>query len=171
MDDSSSVPRLSSLVLRPPFLSLRTSDFQHRRGFTLTEVLITMSIICILVTLSTPMYSRAVEQARLDAAARDLQTVWTAQRVYWLEERSYAPDLATLYSMDLLGSKLVLTEGSLTAPYVFSIESSDSDSFTAVATRNASHKWSGEIQIDEFGDMTGGISASNGTLLVPMLAE
>lgn len=140
-----------------------------RRGFTLTEILIAMAIICILITMSTPIFSRAVEQAKLDAAARDLQTIWTAQRVYWLDDRSYASYLATLYQKDLLGSKLVLTEGSLTASYVFSIETADDDTFTAVATRNASNKWSGEIQIDEFGEITGSISATDGTVLTPML--
>ena len=34
-----------------------------RHGFTLTEVLIAMTIICILVVLSTPIYHRAMEQA------------------------------------------------------------------------------------------------------------
>ena len=149
----------------------------ERRGFTLTEILIAMTIVCILVTLSTPIYSRAVEQARLDAAARDLQTIWTAQRVYWLEERTYAPDLVALYKMDLLGSKLALTKQTLkakkssTASYIFSIETADSDSFTAVAMRSGSRKWSGEIQIDEFGDITGKISGLGGVVLVPMLAD
>lgn len=150
---------------------IRAAVMTGRQGFTLTEILIAMTIICILVTLSTPIYSRAMEQARLDAVARNLEMIWSAQRVYWLYEHLYAPDLATLYNMDLLSSKLVLTEGSLTVSYVYEIEAADSDSFTAVATRNSSTKWSGQIQIDEFGNLTGSIAASDGLVLVPMLAD
>jgi len=142
-----------------------------RQGFTLTEILIAMTIICILVTMSVPIYSQAIEQAHLDAAARDLKTIWSAQRVYWLDKREYAQDLATLQDIDLLSSKFVLTKGSLTASYVYEIEAADSSSFLAVATRNGSRKWTGEIQIDEFGDISGKVSASGGTVLVPMLAK
>jgi prepilin-type N-terminal cleavage/methylation domain-containing protein len=145
--------------------------FLTQRGFTLTEILIAMTIICILVTMSVPIYSQAIEQARLDAAARDLKTIWSAQRVYWLENRQYAQDLATLKGKDLLSSKFVLTRGSLTASYVYEIETADSSSFLAVATRNGSSKWHGEIQIDEFGDISGKVTASGGTVLVPMLAK
>jgi prepilin-type N-terminal cleavage/methylation domain-containing protein len=142
-----------------------------RHGFTLTEVLIAMTIICILIVLSTPIYSRAMEQARLDAAASNLKMIWSAQRVYWLDEHSYAPDLAALYNMDLLSSKLVLTKTSLTASYAYEIEAVDNDSFTAIATRKGSNKWSGQIRIDEFGDLTGGITASDGLELVPVSTE
>jgi len=142
-----------------------------RRGFTLTEVLIAMTIICILVTLSTPIYSRALEQAKLDAAAGNLKMIWSAQRVYWLDEHTYAPDLTTLYSMDLLSLKMVVTKTSLTASYVYEIEAVDDDSFTAVAIRNGSSKWSGEIRIDEYGDLTGGITATDGLELVPVSAD
>jgi prepilin-type N-terminal cleavage/methylation domain-containing protein len=150
---------------------IKVTAITSRQGFTLTEVLIAMTIICILVILSTPIYSRAMEQARLDAAASNLKMIWSAQRVYWLDEHSYAPDLATLYNMDLLSSKMVLTKTSLTTSYVYEIEAVDNDSFTAVAIRNGSSKWSGQIQIDEFGDLTGNITALDGLELVPVSTE
>lgn len=141
------------------------------QGFTLTEILIAVTIICILVTMSTPIYSKALEQARLDTAARELKTIWTAQRVYWLDNRSYAENLITLQNLDLISSKLALSQESVSSFYVFEIGNADEEAFTAVARRNASSKWSGQIQIDEFGVLDGSISASDGTVLVPMLAD
>ncbi len=142
-----------------------------RRGFTLTEIMIAMTIICILVTMSTPIYSKAIEQARLDTAARELKTIWSAQRVYWLDNRTYAEDLITLQNLDLLSSKLALSQESVKSFYFFEISSADDEAFSATAIRNASNKWSGQITIDEFGTLTGSISASDGTVLVPVFAD
>jgi len=142
-----------------------------RRGFTLTEIMIAMTIICILVTMSTPIYSKAIEQARLDTAARELKTIWSAQRVYWLDNRTYAEDLITLQNLDLLSSKLALSQESVKSFYIFEIENADDETFTAAAVRNSSSKWSGQITIDEFGALTGSISASDGTVLVPVFAD
>ena len=142
-----------------------------RQGFTLTEIMIAMTIICILVTMSTPIYSKAIEQARLDTAARELKTIWSAQRVYWLDNRTYAEDLITLQNLDLLSSKLALTQESVKSFYIFEISSADDETFSATAIRNASNKWSGQITIDEFGTLAGSISASDGTILVPVFAD
>ena len=130
-----------------------------------------MTIMVGLVTMSAPMYGRAIEQARLDTAARNLRTLWTAQRVYWLERHTYADDLATLGSMDLVSSALASSQGSATAPYAYSIDSADGSSFTASMTRKGSRKWSGTIRIDESGSISGYIMNSSGAVLSPIVGE
>ena len=137
-------------------------------GFTLTEIMIAMTIMVILITMSVPIYSRAMEQARLDTASRNLLTIWAAQRVYWLDEQRYAEDLATLQAMDLLSSKIGSEGSSLEAFYIYRVESADSDSFAVSATRNGSGKWLGRISVDQFGDLSGSINGTDGTILTPL---
>ena len=141
------------------------------RGFTLTEIIIAMTIMAILITMSTPIYSKAIEQARLDKAARELMTIWSAQRVYWLDNHTYAESLITLQNLDLVSSSLPISEEAVSEMYVYEIVSADSDSFVASSVRNASSKWSGQIEIDQFGIITGGISNPDGTELVPLGVE
>jgi prepilin-type N-terminal cleavage/methylation domain-containing protein len=143
----------------------------QRAGFTIMELVIAMTIMVILVTMSAPMYGRAVEQARLDTAARNLRTIWAAQRIYWLEEHTFADSLAVLQEMDLVSQNVASSRMDSAAPYVYEIDLADSSAFTASVTRSASRKWSGVLQIDEFGDITGHVSGPNGTLLTPMLGE
>ncbi len=142
-----------------------------RKGYTLIEICIAMIIMCILVSISAPLYSRAVEQARLDSAAENLITVWSAQRAYWLKYRTFAVDLATLRDEDLISNQLVETQQSLSAIYVYNIDSADNTAFEASAARNNSHAWSGEIQIDEFGQIIGSIINSDGLALQPQTLE
>ncbi len=135
------------------------------RGYTLMEICIAMVIICILVSISAPLYSRAVEQARLDSAANNLISVWSAQRAYWLKYHTFADTLTALSDEDLVSSQLAETQLSSSAMYVYNIDSASSTSFTATATRNNSQAWSGEIQIDESGQLIGSITNSGGLVL------
>ncbi len=135
------------------------------RGYTLMEICIAMVIICILVSISAPLYSRAVEQARLDSAANNLISVWSAQRAYWLKYHTFADTLTALSDEDLVSSQLAATQLSSSAMYVYNIDSASSTSFTATATRNNSQVWSGEIQIDESGQLIGSITNSGGLVL------
>jgi prepilin-type N-terminal cleavage/methylation domain-containing protein len=151
-----------------PFFTVITKRSTNAGGFTLTEILIAMTIMAILVTMSTPIYSKAIEQGRLDGAARELKTIWSAQRVYWLDNHSYAENIAALQNLDLLRSDLPLSQGSVSAMYIYEIASADGESFTASAVRNASSKWSGEIEINEFGVITGSVTATDGTELLPL---
>ncbi len=124
------------------------------------EICIAMVIICILVSISAPLYSRAVEQARLDSAGGNLISVWSAQRAYWLKYHTFADTLTALSEEDLISSQLAATQLSSSAMYVYNIDSASSVSFVATATRNNSRVWSGEIQIDESGQLTGSITNS-----------
>ena len=130
-----------------------------------------MTVMVGLLTMSAPLYSRAIEQARLDTAARNLRTLWTAQRVYWLQRRTFTDDLTTLQAMDLVSPALASSQGSATAPYAYSIDSADENSFSAGATRKGSRRWSGTIRIDASGSVSGYLMNSNGTTLLPIWGE
>lgn len=142
-----------------------------REGYTLMEICIAMIIICVLLSISAPLYSRAVEQARLDSAAGDLKTVWSAQRAYWLKYHTFADNLEILQDEDLISRRLAETQDQPTAMYVYNIDSADAAFFVASATRNDSRVWTGKIQIDELGQLNGGIQKSDGFVLVPQVLE
>ncbi len=153
---------------------LRYADEHHshfnvlcNQGFTLVELCIVMVIICLLVTLGLPMYTRSVEQARMDVASAKLKTIWSGQRVYWLENHSFAPNLSRLKSMDLVDSSVAGSQSSPGAVFVYQIICSGPDTFTARALRNGSGVWVGQIELDESGQVTGAINGPNDQVIVP----
>ena len=152
------------------FQKIKT-QYYTAEGYTLVEVCIAMVIICILASMAAPIYTKAVEQARLDSAAGNLKTIWSAQRAYWLKYHTFAADLTTLENEDLVSSALAATEGQSNAVYVYGIESASASAFAASATRNGSSTWGGEIQIDESGAVSGEINGSDSTVLSPLTME
>jgi type II secretory pathway pseudopilin PulG len=126
-----------------------------------------MTVICLLVTMGIPLYTRAVEQARADVASAKLRTIWSAQRVYWLENRAYAPALSDLHAMDLLDPSVVASQTAPDAVYVYQITSADNETFVSRAMRNGSGSWVGQIHIDESGRITGTISGPGSQVIVP----
>lgn len=141
-----------------------------RNGYTLLEACVAIIIICILVTIAAPMYSKAVEQSRLDSAAGNLKAVWSAQRAYWIRHHTFASDLVTLENEDLISHSITETQSLANAMYVYSIDSAAADSFVASAARGGA-AWHGEIQINESGSLTGSISKTDGTVLSPQTLE
>ena len=138
-----------------------------RAGFTLAETLVAVTIICILVTMAAPTYSRAIEQARVDGAAGNLTVIWSAQRIYWLEHKTFSADLTSLQAMDLVDQRLVNSASNPNARFVYSITSAGADTFTATALRAGSTSWTGQLVMDEGGQVTGAINGSGGQTLTP----
>jgi prepilin-type N-terminal cleavage/methylation domain-containing protein len=140
-------------------------------GYTLLEALVAVIIIGILVSIAAPIYSTAVEQARLDSAAGNLKTIWSAQRTYWLKFHTFAADLTVLETEDLISVSLAQTQTSPDARYVYDIDSASANSFTASAARSNSTVWQGDIQIDELGQLTGSVIKTDGLILLPQTLE
>jgi type II secretory pathway pseudopilin PulG len=134
-----------------------------RRGSSLTEVTLVLTIVSILASLSIPTFRRAMEQARADLAAANLQAIWSAQRLYWLEYRTYAPDLPTLQSLGLLDPTLVTSQ----AFYTYQIQSADANTFTATAIRTPNMVWNGIFSIDDTGVLAGVLTAPGEPNIVP----
>jgi V8-like Glu-specific endopeptidase len=76
-----------------------------------------------------------------------------------------------LENEDLISASLVETQTLPNARYVYDIDSAGADSFVASASRSSSNSWNGEIQVNEFGQLTGSISKADGTTLSPQTLE
>lgn len=125
-------------------------DLVRRRGASLLELSIVAVIIGVLASMGIPSFQRGLEQSRTDLAAANLRSIWSAQRLYWLETREYAPDLATLEAWELLDAAVAAQ-----AYYTFAITSADADTFVAIASRASNARWNGTLSIDQTGVVSG----------------
>jgi prepilin-type N-terminal cleavage/methylation domain-containing protein len=133
-----------------------------RHGFTLTELMIVLTIIGVLSSFAVPSFRRSMQQSRADVAGANLQSIWSAQRLYWLEYRTYATDLTLLADEGLLEPSV-----SANIDYTFTVEAADNVSFEVRATRINSDRWAGNYSIDEDGNVTGVVSATGENDLSP----
>ena len=122
---------------------------------TFIEVLLVSILMGILFAMAAPTFVDTVEQAHADIAGADLQAIWGAERFYWLENRTYTTNLATLEALGLLDPAVVAG----TSRYLYSIEYADDSSFTAEATRINSGLWSGGFHAHEDGVVSGVVQA------------
>ncbi len=134
-----------------------------RRGLSIMEVITVLTIIGVLLSMSAPSFSRTMEQAHADIAGANLRAIWSAQRYYWLENRTYTDDLTELESLDLLDGSVVAG----TTRYSFAITTADDDTFVAAATRTGSERWSGTLTVDETGLPAGAIQADGAPDITP----
>lgn len=133
-----------------PSLARRT----RRNAYTLMEVLVVVTIMGILIAISAPLFSRAVEQSKLDMAAANLRSIWCAQRFYYLENGRYGTlnDLA-----DDQGNGSGLLDPTILSGatfYSYSMDVGDGQQFTARAGHPAGTSYSGSLTIDQTGDLT-----------------
>jgi hypothetical protein len=124
---------------------------------------ISITLCGILLALVVPNFTRVTEQHRVDSAALNLHSIWCAQRVYWLENRTYTDSLTDLKDMGLIDAKLLGTTGG----FGYSIADADATEFTVEATRSGSGTWSGTLEITEDGEVTGFISKGAVVLTPP----
>jgi prepilin-type N-terminal cleavage/methylation domain-containing protein len=148
-----------------------------RRGFSLIELIITMTILAILISISAPSVIQSVEQSHADLAGAGLRMIQTAQRFYWLDNRTYSTDLQTLIDARLIDGNLAGTA----TRYEYSISAATDSTFQVQARRRLlddfggpiyDGAWQGTLTIDETGAMTGTVSgpASSITGVTPVLA-
>ena len=162
--------RVSNLPTCPggPMRRRRRRGRRTAYGFTLLELSIVSVIIGILAVMAVPLYQKAIEQARVDDAGAKLQAIWSAQRIYWLDRRQFAESLADLEALDLLDASYAATQGDPDANYVLDIRHADDATFSARARRADSNVWSGELEIDQTGEISGQIQNTSGDVLFPM---
>jgi type II secretory pathway pseudopilin PulG len=123
--------------------------------------MVVLTIIGILLYLSVPSFERGVEQARADLAAANLRALWSAQRLYWLENHTYTTSFSDL---ETLLDPAILSAGTF---YVYQIQSADGTTFSATATRTGNTKWSGQFTIDQTGVVSGAVVATGEYDIVP----
>ncbi|MDV6031264.1 MAG: prepilin-type N-terminal cleavage/methylation domain-containing protein [Phycisphaera sp. RhM] len=72
-----------------------------RHAFSLIEVIVTMTILAVLLTFAAPSVVQTMEQSHADLAGASLRSIASAQRFYWLENRTYATTLQELIDDEL----------------------------------------------------------------------
>lgn len=135
----------------------------RERGHTLLEVLVVLAVLMTVIGAVGPSYRVAMEQTRVDAGAAMLHSIWHAQRLHWLESRTYAKTLAELVGEGTLDAAVA----SATAPFSFEILSANPKTFRARARRGGSKEWSGTLTIDEQGALDGWVEDAEGRRVEP----
>jgi len=141
----------------------RINKTTRRPAFSLVEVVLVLTVMGILLAMSAPSFRRSMEQSRADIAGANLRAIWAAERLYWLEYRTYTDDLSVLETLGLLDPTIVATA----TRYLYSIPSAGSNAFTAAATRTGSQRWSGQFAIDQDGVLSGTIQAAGEPDITP----
>lgn len=131
-------------------------------GLTLIEVLVTVSILGVTLSYAVPRFHAAVEQTRVDLAGANLTVVWTAQRMYRLDNEVFAADLAALVAAGLLDSGY-----SRDSYFSYAVAAATGDTLDVTATRVGSNTWSGTLHINELGEVTGDVVSGEGRSLRP----
>ncbi len=137
----------------------------HRfpRGTSLMEVILAMTIVCVLLSMSLPSFHRLLEQSRADMAGANLRALWAAERVYWLEYRTYTTDLTALQSLGLIDPTIVTSS----VTYVYQVTYADANTFVATATRATNSNWTGAFSIDDTGTISGALTSAGQLNIVP----
>ena len=135
-----------------------------RLGYSLVEMIVAVIVAGVLLSIGVPRFAQSLEQSRADVAGANLRAIWSAQRLYWLQNRTYAPDLNTLLAANLIDPSLPTAS----IPYTYLIAEASDSWFTATATRNGSSSWSGSFTIAGDGTFTGAVQqAGTGVSLEP----
>ena len=122
------------------------------RGYTLVEMMIVLVVMSVMISFGIPKFSRALEQSRANVAGANLRAIWTAERIYWLDNRTYNTSLPVLVSQSLLDPSI---PSDTSYSYQVQVPAVDLTPFTATATRAANASWSGTLTITQDGGLTG----------------
>ena len=135
-----------------------------RRGFTLLELGITIIVVGVLISFAVPGFSRVTEQGHVDAASQYLRSIWSAERLYWLENKTYTDSLADLNTLKLIDPKIATGNDGY---FNYAITAATSTTFNVTASRAGSGVWTGTLTITQDGAVSGHVSGSNSTVISP----
>lgn len=96
-----------------------------QRGFTLIELMVVVAIVAILASISVASYRRYVLRANRTEARIALLSIQAGQEKFFLQNNTYATDIATLIAAPPAGLGLNLTAGGVTPSGLYTV------SFTA----------------------------------------
>jgi prepilin-type N-terminal cleavage/methylation domain-containing protein len=130
---------------------------RRQRAYTLVEMTVVLIIMSVLVSMALPRFSRSLESARADIAGANLRAIWSAERIYWLDHRTYTGNLSDLVNANLIDPS-ILTD----TFYNYGVTTPDPPSvtFTATAQRAPGVSWSGTLTIAQDGGFTGTLQCS-----------
>lgn len=101
-----------------------------KRGFTLLELLVVISIIAILIGLSSVSYTTAQKKSRNSKRRGDIQAVSKAFEQYYSLNTGYTANCTTMAASLPQG---LPTDPKNTAPYTYSISCPDTTTYCACA--------------------------------------
>lgn len=133
-------------------------------GFTMVELTVVMTIMAVMFLYAIPQYRVAMEQAKVDFAATTLKSIWTAERMYWVNNHVFCGDLDTLESNQLVEAGFSARVNASASPFRYSILSADANTFTAVA-ESALSSWNGQFAISEQGVVSGQVTGHHGDVV------
>ena len=117
-------------------------ELRDQNGFTLTEITVTLVILGVLVGLAMPSYRNTVEQSRSNEARANLNIIFMAERIYFLNTNQCYPPGATDANLATINQNLGTDITSQF--YTISITANNNSgsvlpnaaNFTATASRN-----------------------------------
>jgi prepilin-type N-terminal cleavage/methylation domain-containing protein len=136
-----------------------------RRGFTLLELVITVLVLMVIINFAVPQYRVAMEQNRVDLAGSRLLMIYTAQRMYFVDNQTFAPTLGDLINAKLLDPALSTGE----SKFAYSISGATASAFTATATRLSTpvpQFFSGDLTINERGVLGGNVHSADSSIVL-----
>jgi len=110
---------------------------RRQSGFSLMELLVTLVIAAILAAVAIPLYGNYVKDRERRDARRYIETVATAEQVYYLShrDRTYITDrLVPHPERPSSGQRLECDLTSALSRWEINIPNADSDGFTVIAT-------------------------------------
>ena len=131
------------------------------------ELTIVVVIMGVLISYAMPRFQKSFEQSRVDLATVNLETIWTAQRLYWAQNRVFASSVGSLEAAGLIDPSFVNSMASPRAPFQYTITSADATSFQAQAERINSSHWRGDLFVNEQGALSGQVEGTAGEVVTP----
>ncbi len=120
-------------------------------GYTLLELLITVSIITIVTSIALPSYRQHVQRSHRGDAMAALLKIANAQEKFYLQNNTYTSDLSDLN-----------IDGTANGYYTLSIDTADVDEFEASASAKSGGPQADDETCAEYTiDSTGALGATD----------
>ncbi len=81
------------LKLQAPVPTILTRDIRSQGGFTLIELMVTVAVAVILVSIAVPNYRSYVQRANRSDATTALLRIAAAQEKFYIQNNTYTTDL------------------------------------------------------------------------------
>lgn len=132
------------------------------------ELVVSVIVLMIIMNFAIPQYRVAMEQNRVDLAGSRLLMIYTAQRMYFVENQTFAPALSDLIGKKLLDPSLAPGAGA-DSKFFYAIDSADATAFSAKATRSSTptpQVFSGFIAINQKGELSGTVQSADSSIIL-----
>ena len=145
----------------PHILLLSTKNNAIRRhpahrtvpGFTLIELMVTITIIGILIAVAVPVYNSSIQKSRRTDAKNALLDLATREEKYFSVSNTYSTDPTVLYSATSSAFPLTV-QSSSTSYYVLTLPVITAASGSSAATFSISASATGTQATDSCGNFT-----------------